>query len=43
MVPRRLIRPALLSVLLFTFVSGAPTWTAAQQIPSPEEYFGFQM
>jgi len=43
MAPRRCIRPALLSVLLLASILFTPTWTAAQQIPSPEEFFGFQM
>ena len=43
MEPRRLIRSVLLPVLLLASTLCAPTWTAAQQIPSPEEFFGFRM
>ncbi len=43
MEPRRLIRSVLLPVLLLTSVLGTSTWTAAQQVPSPEEFFGYRM
>ncbi|MFC1530027.1 M14 family zinc carboxypeptidase, partial [Gemmatimonadota bacterium] len=43
MTARRLIRSILLLIILLTSMLGTPTWTAAQQIPSPEEFFGFQM
>ncbi|MFC1544076.1 M14 family zinc carboxypeptidase [Gemmatimonadota bacterium] len=40
---RRLIRSVLLPLLLLASTLCTPTPTAAQQIPSPEEFFGFRM
>jgi len=39
--PRRLVPR--LTLLLLALTAVLPAWTAAQNIPSPEEFFGFQM